>query len=156
MSAGATKIRESPSIAGTSAQLRCVSCTSPCRTSMGRPVSRTAEPGVNPSANASWRVSLPSYARSITIDKFSRCGPRRLSRCVLQARRGLVRRRGRTSEPFEHLRQPYESWWSILPGTCRWTAVRDFFNAPVPSGCTLTIVLSTETASILMRTICSR
>ena len=35
--------------------------------------------GVNPSANASWRVSLPSYARSITIDKFSRCGPRRLS-----------------------------------------------------------------------------
>ena len=31
-----------------------------------------------------------------------------------------------------------------------------FFNAPVPSGCTLTMVLSIETASSLMRTICSR
>ena len=31
-----------------------------------------------------------------------------------------------------------------------------FFNAPVPSGCTLTMVESRETASILMRTICSR
>lgn len=31
-----------------------------------------------------------------------------------------------------------------------------FFNAPVPSGWTLTTVLSSETASILMRTICSR
>src|SRR5690606_2774168 len=30
-----------------------------------------------------------------------------------------------------------------------------FFRAPVPSGWTFTIVLSTETASILMRTICS-
>ena len=30
------------------------------------------------------------------------------------------------------------------------------FNAPVPSGCTLTMVLSIETASSLMRTICSR
>ena len=31
-----------------------------------------------------------------------------------------------------------------------------FFNAPVPSGCTLTMVLSIETTSSLMRTICSR
>ena len=34
-----------------------------------------------------------------------------------------------------------------------------FFNAPVPSGCTLTMVLSmetAETASSLIRTICSR
>ena len=31
-----------------------------------------------------------------------------------------------------------------------------FFNAPVPSGCTLTMVLSIETASSLTRTICSR
>src|SRR5208337_118242 len=31
-----------------------------------------------------------------------------------------------------------------------------FFNAPVPSGCTLTMVESILTASILMRTICSR
>src|SRR5208282_5817638 len=30
-----------------------------------------------------------------------------------------------------------------------------FFNAPVPSGCTLTMVESILTASILMRTICS-
>ena len=30
-----------------------------------------------------------------------------------------------------------------------------FFKAPVPSGCTLTIVLSKETASSLMRMICS-
>ena len=31
-----------------------------------------------------------------------------------------------------------------------------FFKAPVPSGCTLMIVLSSDTASSLMRTICSR
>ena len=31
-----------------------------------------------------------------------------------------------------------------------------FFNAPVPSGWTLTVVLSIETASSLIRTICSR
>src|SRR5271157_2563460 len=31
-----------------------------------------------------------------------------------------------------------------------------FFNAPVPSGCTLTVVESRLTASIRMRTICSR
>ena len=31
-----------------------------------------------------------------------------------------------------------------------------FFNAPVPSGCTLTMVESSLTASIRMRTICSR
>ena len=31
-----------------------------------------------------------------------------------------------------------------------------FFNAPVPSGWTCTLVLSNETASRVMRTICSR
>ncbi len=35
---------------------------------------------------------------------------------------------------------------------CLWSF---FFNAPVPSGCTFTIVLSRDTASILTLTICS-
>ena len=75
--------------------------------------------------------------------------------------RGLRRRRrpGPAREqklwPFEHPRQPDESWWSIRHGISRWPAVR-FFKAPVPSGCTLTRVESSFTASILRRTICSR
>src|ERR1017187_9966583 len=56
--------------------------------------------------------------------------------------------------PFEHPRQPDESWCSIRRGTFRWPVVR-FFNAPVPSGCTFTEVESKLNASILMRTICS-
>ena len=107
--------------------------------------------GVNPSANASWRVSLPSYARSITIDKFSRCGPRRLS-SLRPSGASLVRRRGRTSEPFEHLRQNLGGPSS--PGLA--DGLRSVFLTRPCHRCTLTIVLSTETASILMRTICSR
>jgi hypothetical protein len=35
---------------------------------------------------------------------------------------------GRASDlrPFDHLRQPDELWWSILPWICRWTVVRFF------------------------------
>jgi hypothetical protein len=29
-------------------------------------------------------------------------------------------------QPFEHPRQPYESWYSIRRGICRWPAVRFF------------------------------
>ena len=50
---------------------------------------------------------------------------------------------------------PYEPWWSNPLGTFRWTGVR-FLRAPVPSGWTLTMVLSRATASSLTRTICSR
>jgi len=56
---------------------------------------------------------------------------------------------------FEHPRQPYESWWSIRRGIFR-SLEGGFFKAPVSSGWTLTTVLSSEIASILMRTICSR
>ena len=52
-------------------------------------------------------------------------------------------------------RQPYESWWSIRPGTCRWLAHR-FFRAPVPSGCTFTAVPSNDATSTRMRTILRR
>ena len=55
--------------------------------------------------------------------------------------------------PFEHPRQPYESWWSNRHETFRWPAGR-FFSAPVPSGCTLMTVLSVDIASILMWMIC--
>nr|AAC18421.1 P38K [Pseudomonas putida] len=63
--------------------------------------------------------------------------------------------RAKTSRPFEHPRQPYESWCSIRLGTFRWTADL-FFSAPVPSGWTLMLVESSETASILIRTTCAR
>ena len=110
--------------------------------------------GVNPSANASWRVSLPSYARSITIDKFSRCGPRQQLasfRRVVGLSGGEGEHQSRSSICGNHMNLGGPSSTGLADG------LRSvFFNAPVPSGCTLTIVLSTETASILMRTICSR
>jgi hypothetical protein len=56
--------------------------------------------------------------------------------------------------PFEHTRQPYETWCSIRLGTYRWNVVF-FFRAPVPSGWTLIEVESKDTASSLIRTICS-
>src|ERR1039458_9602437 len=49
------------------------------------------------------------------------CGPRWCRRPVLG--------KGRRLWPFEHLRQPYESWWSIRPATCRWPVVRFFQRA---------------------------
>ena len=111
--------------------------------------------GANPNSNASWRVSLPSYARSITMDRSFRCGPRRWSSLrpsgASWACPGEREGHGRSSICGNHMNLGSPSaprlsdrLWSV------------FFNAPVPSGCTLTMVLSIETALSLTRTICSR
>ena len=39
--------------------------------------------------------------------------------CVHAGRRGPARATEKTSLRFEHPRQPYESWWSTHPATCR-------------------------------------
>jgi len=48
---------------------------------------------------------------------------------VLQGHHDFGPEKERTLSWFEHLRQPYESWWSTLPGTFRWLACRFFFRA---------------------------
>jgi len=45
---------------------------------------------------------------------------------VPRAHHGLGLGTGQTLWPFEHPRQPDESWWSIRPGTDQWLAGRFF------------------------------
>ncbi len=119
--------------------------------------------GMNPSSKASWRVSFPSYARSITTCRFS-CGlsARRADRpqtteqlaplrCVVSLSGGEREDHCCSSICGNHMNLGGPSTPGLADG------LRSvFFNAPVPSGCTLTIVLSSEIASSLIRTICSR
>lgn len=55
-----------------------------------------------------------------------------------QANDGVSRFYGLSLWPFEHLRQPDESWSSIPFGTCQWLEGR-FFSSPVPSGMNLDV-----------------
>ena len=59
------KMRRNPFNAGTASLFRCVSCTSPVVLPRMNPGAEGRNNGSEPKANASWRVSLPSYARSI-------------------------------------------------------------------------------------------
>ena len=53
--------------------------------------------------------------------------------CVSPARYAPVQQAVRTAPPFAHPRQQDESWWSCLPGTCRWPTTR-VFSRPSPVG----------------------
>ena len=72
-------------------------------------------------------------------------------RCVVGLSRGKGEGHGRSSICGNHMNLGGPAATRLSDGL--WPV---FFNAPVPSGCTLTIVLSIETASSLTRTICSR
>ena len=64
------------------------------------------------------------------------------------------RRTGQRSTATQQSRKPYESWLTILLWICGLPAVL-FFKAPVPSGCTLTLVLSRDAVVTLIEIICS-
>ncbi len=111
--------------------------------------------GVYPSAKANWRVSSPSYARSMSRQSGAFCLPRRFSSLrpsgASWAWRGKRERYGRSSIRGNHMNLGGPAAAGLADGL---RAV--FFRAPVPSGCTLTAVLSIDNASSLMRTIRSR
>src|SRR5664280_3580769 len=65
----------------------------------------------------------PVILRSHAAPTAVRCRP---AVCGLPRHRRLAPARGQRLSPFAHLRQPYESWWSIRRATCRWLAVRFF------------------------------
>ena len=85
--------------------------------------------GSNPNSNASWRVSLPSYARSITIDRSLRCGPGGGAACGLPVRRGLSwgkgEGHGRSSICGNHMNLGGPAATRLSDGL--WSV---FFNAP--------------------------
>ena len=109
----------------------------------------------------STRVQLPSVPRA--RQQFRRPGTRGPSPRPIRhlaapgwsgasgppGRRGPGRARAQTSMPFEHPRQPDESWWSTRRGICRWLGGR-FFRAPVPSGWTLTMVSAVARKSVIL------
>ena len=72
------------------------------------------------------------------------CAP---GRCIVRLARRQGKRYGRSSIRGNHMNLggPPASGFADGLGAV-------FFNAPVPSGCTFTMVLSSDTASILMRT----
>ena len=92
-------------------------------------VLRGGTTGVNPNANA--RLAGLIAAHMPVIHQQRGFAPSTLlapTACAPPAHREPVPVRGRTSRLFEHPRQPYESWWSNRPGTCRWTGVRFFYR----------------------------
>ena len=99
-------------------------------------VLRGGTTGRNPNANASWRWRCPHMPGPSTGTGSAPPTPGPPTVCAPPAHRGPVPVRGRTSRLFEHPRQPYESWWSSHPGTCRWTEVR-FFKRTGPIGMNL-------------------
>ena len=106
--------------------------------------------GLKPLSFTSFRVAAPPYDLSIIILQsswkvFPVCNElasfRHIVMHCLEKWRILAHNR--------HSQQPDEFWWYILPWIPQLLGA-PLFKAPVPSGCTLTKVLSRETVSILV------
>ena len=81
--------------------------------------------GIQPRSSASGRGSLRMPGPSACATATELC-PACAGACAPRARRGPGRVTAQMVWPFEHPRHPYESWWSIRRGTCRWLAGRCF------------------------------
>lgn len=111
--------------------------------------------GANPRSKASRQVSLPRRRSPSTSTNPSVADYDGSAIYALPAHRWPGHGPTRTLGQLEHRRQPHEPWCTSRFGTCPRIGAR-FLSAPVPSGRTLTTVLSGATAPSLERPICSR
>ena len=115
---------ESPIRGCSGTQLRCASCSTPCRTPMGRSVSKVVEqrariPTPMQGTLARWPHMDGSSPQVSSHTEF----PGGCPDVALPVGRGPFLVKARISWPFEHPRQRYESWGSISLGTFRWPVV---------------------------------
>ena len=149
------KIAETLSIAGTAAQSRCAFYPTLGRTPKAPSDCSGAVPPADipaPPPIAAWRrLRKPDPS---VIPALTTAAPYFAASYVPPARHGLPQTTGQRSPPDEHPQQPDES---CVPAAPRFAdgLQSPFRGAPLPSGCTFTLVLSSATNPNFTCTICS-